>query len=125
MIVLPAKRQKVRSGILRGPKLHWQRHEAFIRRHTCIVTAAKVHDECNGPIQCCHYRTAANSGVGVKPGSWWTFPACMHHHAEQHRIGEPEFQRKYGLDLESICQEFVRLSPDQAMKEAMREYGIL
>lgn len=123
-LILPAKRERVRSGIMRGPKLEWPKHRAFIRRHTCVVTVGKGHDECSGSIQCCHRRTAANSGTSMKPGDWETWPGCLKHHAEQHR-GEKTFEKKYGLDLAAICKEFVRLSTDQDMRNAMREYGLL
>lgn len=125
MLRLPARREKVRSGILRGPKLVWPRHDAFIRRHTCIVTLSKLHDDCRGPICSCHYRTAANSGTAIKPASWWTWPGCDRHHTEQHTIGQDAFEKKYGLDLSELCREFARLSTDQAMKDAMREAGLL
>lgn len=124
-IILPQKREKVRSGILRGPKLVWTRHDAFIRRHTCIVTTSKIIDDCSGPICSCHYRTAANSGTARKPASWWTWPGCDKHHKEQHAIGQDAFENKYGLDLPAVCKEFVRLSTDQDMRNAMREYGLL
>lgn len=118
--LLPAKRERVRSGILRGPKLVWPKHDAFIRRHTCVVTLSKVIDDCEGKAQACHYRTAANSGTSIKPPSWFQFPGCMRHHAEQHR-GTLTFERKYGLDLLAICREMVRLSTDHAMRLYMRE----
>jgi hypothetical protein len=124
MIPLPKKREPVRSGILRGPKLVWKKHQKFIRRHTCVVTLAKIHDDCEGAVECCHWRSAANSGKGIKPPDWFTFPACSKHHREQHNIGQPAFERKYGLDLSAICAEFARLSTDTAMREAMVEHAL-
>lgn len=119
--MLPARRKAPLSGILRGPKIEWPRHRAFVRRHSCVVTLGKLYDECDGPIQCCHYRTAANSGTAIKPPDWWTFSACRKHHAEQHTIGQLAFERKYGINLADICAEFARLSTDIAMKAAMAE----
>lgn len=121
MILVPKKRERARSGILRGPKLVWPKHDAFIRRHTCVVTLSKVHDECEGPIQACHYRTAANSGTGKKPPSWFQFPGCAKHHKFQHDAGQPAFERRFGLDILAICREMVRLSTDHAMRLYMRE----
>lgn len=120
MMKLPAKRERVRSGILRGPKREHPKHRAFIRRHTCVVTLGKVHDDCDGPIQCCHYRTAANSGKGLKPADWETFPGCFRHHAEQHLIGQRAFEEKYGLDLKAICADLAKVSTDEKMLEAMK-----
>ncbi len=121
--MITAKRERVRSGILRAPKREWPKHRAFIRRHACVVTLGKVHDDCDGPIQCCHFRTSANSGKGLKPADWESFPGCFRHHAEQHQIGQPAFERKYGIALDEICREFARLSTDTAMREAMKEAG--
>jgi hypothetical protein len=118
--MLPAKIQSSRSLILRGPRRDWPRHRKFVRSRCCVVTLGKVHDDCDGPIQACHYRTAANSGKSLKPADWWTFSACHKHHAEQHQIGQDAFERKYGLDLTSICVEFAQLSPDVQMKGARR-----
>ncbi len=124
MIRIPALRDKPRSGILRGPRRDWPRHRAFIRRHACVATLGKVIDDCEGAIQACHYRTAANSGKSLKSADWDTFPACVKHHAEQHRIGQPAFERKYGIDLAAICAEMARLSTDMVMRETMREMGL-
>lgn len=119
MMRLPAKRERVRSGILRGPKREWPKHQKFIRRHTCVVTLGKVIDECDGRIECAHYRTAANAGKSQKPADWHCFPCCFKHHAEQHRIGQPAFERKYGLTLADICADLAKLSTDERMLEAM------
>jgi hypothetical protein len=121
MIALPKKRDPVRSGILRGPKRGWPKHRAFIRRHACVATLGIVIDECEGRIECAHYRTAANAGKSQKPADWHTFPCCSRHHQEQHRIGQPAFERRYKLDLAAICAEFARLSTDTAMLLAMKE----
>ena len=120
MIRLPEKIERERSGIERVVKRDWPRHRRFIRKHACVVTLGKVHDECEGAVECAHYRTAANAGKGQKPHDWFTFSACHKHHAEQHRIGQPAFERKYGIDLAAICAEFARLSTDTGMKEAMK-----
>lgn len=119
--MLPAKIKREPQGIRHEPKREWPRHRRFVRGHACVVSLGRVHDDCDGPIECCHYRTAANSGKSLKPADWHCFSACRKHHAEQHTIGQPAFERKYGIDLQSICAEFARLSTDTAMIEAMRE----
>jgi hypothetical protein len=121
--MLTAKRQPARSGILRAPQRSWPRHRAFIRRHTCVATLSRIHDDCDGRIECCHHRTAANSGKSQKPFDWNCFPACSKHHAEQHRIGQSAFERKYGISLADICADFARLSTDTAMQLVMKEHG--
>ena len=68
-----------------------------------------------------HLRSAANSGMGLKPSSSFGVSGCRAHHHEAHVIGHDSFARKYGIDLWALAAEFVRLSPDTAMKEALRE----
>lgn len=123
MIALPKKLERPRSGILREAKREWPRHRRFVRAHACVCTLGRVHDDCDGPIECCHYRTAANAGASLKPADWHTFSACRKHHAEQHTIGQPAFERKYGIDLSAICTEMARLSTDEKMKETMIDLG--
>jgi hypothetical protein len=42
------------------------------------------------------------------------------HHAEQHRIGTNDFNRKYGIDLWDIAAEFARRSPDWEMRASLK-----
>lgn len=119
------RRKPKRSGIERAPERAWRRHETWIRGFTCVAFKADA-STCEGrKVECCHYRTAANSGTGIKPGSWSTFPACSEHHAEQHRIGQPAFERKYGVNLITECRRLARISPDAEMKKAAREAGFI
>ena len=46
---------------------------------------------------------------------------CWEHHREQHDIGQPAFERRYGLDLFALAAEFARYSADIKMREVMRE----
>lgn len=129
MGIMLRKKPKVRSGIMRAPKREFPRHRAFVRRHVC-----SVKDCANGTIECAHVRTGTDGGKSQKPSDWWTLPLCgpawvegvlvEGHHREQHRIGEPAFERKYGIDMKAIAREFARQSPDQNMRESMREAGL-
>lgn len=47
----------------------------------------------------------------MKPSDRWAVSLCAMHHREQHRIGEPAFERRYGVDLRSLAAEFARRSP--------------
>lgn len=116
---LPPRRRRLRSGILRVPQRHWPRHRKFVRSHHCVVPGCQALES-----QCCHIRTAANAGSGLKPHDGYTFPACAEHHAEQHRIGQDSFQSLYGLDLFAIAAELVRKSPDWKMRLAIELAGI-
>jgi hypothetical protein len=56
-------------------------------------------------------RAGADGGAALKPSDKWAISLCAHHHREQHRIGEPRFEDKYGLDLNGLAREFARRSP--------------
>lgn len=45
----------------------------------------------NYPCDACHYRTAENSGVGIKP-LMSAIPLTREEHRKQHQIGQYEFQ---------------------------------
>jgi hypothetical protein len=49
--------------------------------------------------------------VGLKPSDRWIISLCADHHAEQHFVGEREFERRYGLELLALAEEFARRSP--------------
>lgn len=126
MMKLPKRRERPRSGIARAPQREWPRHRKFVRLHECICNAdspfsALMPEPCEGPIECCHYRDAANSGTGLKPADWWTFPACSAHHALQHRIGQDAFEAAYSLTLRETCLALARQSPDLEMRKVLRE----
>jgi hypothetical protein len=63
------------------------------------------------PIECAHVRKGTDGGQGLKPSDRWTISLCREHHAEQHRIGEAAFEKRYGLDLIALAEEFARRSP--------------
>lgn len=84
-------------------------HRNFVRSHECVVPG------CNRrPIEVAHVRRGTGGGIGVKPSDRWCVSLCggvEGHHPEQHRIGEESFERKYGLDLKALADEFARKSP--------------
>ena len=115
-MILPAKRKPIRSGIERAAKREWPRHRAFVRRFGCSVPLCST----GAPIEFAHIRSAANAGTGLKPHDAFGVSLCRGHHDEQHRIGQAAFERKYQIDLGKIAAEFVRASPDTAMKESLK-----
>lgn len=93
-------------------------HKAFVRKQSCILRGKGSH-KCEGPIQCCHYRMANGGGMGLKTGDQHTWPGCYGAHRLQHDIGEPEFARRFGLDLRAECDFYARISPDPRIREAV------
>jgi hypothetical protein len=59
-------------------------------------------------------RKGTDGGQGLKPSDRWAISLCREHHAEQHRIGETAFEKRYGFDLLALAQEFARRSPHWA-----------
>lgn len=114
-MTLPKRRKPVRSGIERAPQREFPRHRKFIRSHGCCVAGCE-----DGPIEVAHVRHADNAGTGLKPADFHAVSLCRAHHSEQHQVGVVSFQKKYGLDLDKLAEEFARRSPDIAMKEAMK-----
>lgn len=66
---------------------------------------------CEAPAVPHHVRTAANSGMGLKPPDrGCTVPMCHGHHTEGHDRGWLTFQRKYGIDLAAEADFYGRTS---------------
>lgn len=118
--MLPPRRKPKRSGILREPKRLWPRHRRFVSGHECSIAGKHGH-LCEGDIVVAHVRTETGGGEGLKPHDWWTISLCYIAHEEQHRLGEPAFERKYRIDMKHLAIEFAAKSPDTAMKAAMKE----
>jgi hypothetical protein len=90
----------------------YPQHRAWVRRHRCSVP------ECMRlPIECAHVRSGTDGGVALKPSDRWCISLCRHHHAEQHRLGEPGFEARYGLDLVQLATMFASRSPHRILWE--------
>jgi hypothetical protein len=111
MIRLPPKRQRPKMGVREPEQRTFPRHRKFVRSHSCCVPG------CMGsPIDFHHLKTRG-SGGGDDTG----IGACRAHHAECHAIGISRFDAKYGVDLWALAAEFVRRSPDAALRAFLRE----
>jgi hypothetical protein len=51
-----------------------------------------------------------DGGTALTPSDQCAISFCSLHHPEQHRIGEPAFEKRHGLNLRAIAEEFVRRS---------------
>ena len=81
-------------------------HRAWVRRHHCCVPGCLIV-----PIECAHVRTGTDGGTGLKPSDRWSVSLCSAHHAQQHRLGERQFERRYRLDLRALAIAFALRSP--------------
>lgn len=84
-------------------------HTKWVGEHGCCVAG------CTGrPIEVAHVRTGTNGAMGLKPTDDWTISLCRDHHSEQHRIGEPTFEKEYGLSMKLLARLFASKSPHRA-----------
>jgi hypothetical protein len=116
---LPARRERLRSGILRAPKRIWLRHRKFVRSHCCCVPGCPPLET-----QFAHVRSAANAGTSLKPHDAYAVPLCFNHHREQHDCGVATFEDRHGIDLWAIAQELLRRWPDHQMRLSLRLYPV-
>lgn len=110
---LPRRRKREPLGLREAPQIRCPGYLQFVRGHECVVAAGDwgLASPCSGRMEACHVRSGTDGGMGVKPSDCFTFPACTIHHAEQHRIGEQQFARKYGLNLRQIADQLWTRSP--------------
>jgi hypothetical protein len=86
-------------------------HLAFVRSQGCVVRT-KFRTECRGPIEAHHVRTAANSGIGMKPPDTAVVGLCTRHHRALHGAGRRTFETTYGVDLTEEARRLVALAAD-------------
>jgi hypothetical protein len=118
-MLLPAKRKRERSGIERAPQRIFATHRQFVKRHACSIRGCE-----QTPIEFAHLRTAANSGMGLKPPDSEGISLCRAHHARAHQIGHDTMARENGMTLDQlhkIAAEFAARTPDRALREMLRE----
>jgi hypothetical protein len=110
-IMLPRRRKPPKLGLRVPPQRIWPRHRRWVKSHGCCVP------DCNAAnVDFAHLRSASNAGKGLKPHDAFGINLCRTHHIEQHCLGEETFGRRYGIDLQDFATEFVRRSPDLAMR---------
>jgi len=105
---IPQKRKRARMGVKVSSVVRSPGHLAYIRTLECAVRKpgyydCNLHDGCN-KVEAAHVRTGTDGGTSIKPGDNWAMPLCAAHHRQQHQIGEPEFERRYGVDMKAIAK---------------------
>lgn len=93
-------------------------HCNFVRKHHCCVNGCA-----DMPIEVAHVRTGTDGGMGKKPSDYWAISLCKHHHAEQHRIGEPAFEKRHGIDMKGLATEFASASPKAREIKMLMEHS--
>lgn len=87
------------------PRLRSTAHRDWVRKHQCSVAGCQQM-----PIEVAHINRASNGGMSRKASDAFTVSLCRDHHAESHR-GEKTFEKKHGLNLMQLAEEFFRASP--------------
>lgn len=86
---------------MKDPRIHNEKHLAFIRTLPCLVTGEQIHGRMR---EAAHIRYPSPehgkrlTGKAEKPHDCWTVPLCNAAHREQHSMDEMEFWAKYKID---------------------------
>ena len=97
-----------------APRWREPDHLAFVRSQGCAVRTRQGAGRCQGPIQAHHVRTAANSGMALKPPDSCAVGLCHGHHRALHDLGRRTFERSYGVDLADIAAQLWQLGKEPA-----------
>lgn len=97
-------RHKIESA--REKRWRCPAHLAWVREFACSVRGCQQM-----PIEAAHVRCGTDGGTGMKPSDNWAISLCSDHHSQQHRIGEPEFERRHRIDMKALAREFFEKSP--------------
>lgn len=79
----------------------------FVRGFACTCVETDPTG-CAGKIEAAHVRRGTDGGIGQKPSDRYCIPLCSEHHAEQHRIGEQSFEKKYRFAMLPVADRIWR-----------------
>lgn len=118
----PRRQKRIRSGIRDGDgPVEIPAYDQWLRGCMCILAGRAGHI-CRGKVRACHRRKGSHAGMTQKPHAWRQFPACDGAHSDdQHQHGESDFERRWNIDLDKICEEHWRAWPGRMKWEA--EHG--
>lgn len=100
---------------MRREQRKFPRHYAYVKTFPCAVRGCP-----NRPSDFAHLRSAANSGMGLKPADYYGVPLCRRHHMEQHRVGQRAFEKQYMVNLWQLAEWLATKTPDAKMREYLR-----
>lgn len=108
--MIPRRRKPAPLGLREAPQIRCPSHLTWLRGFTCSV-AEKDPAKCGGKIEAAHCRVGTDGGLSVKPSDIWAIPLCSVHHQLQHSIGEPAFEKRYGINMKEIARKLAAISP--------------
>ena len=130
--MLPKRQKRKRFGIREETRVRSYAHKKWVRGHECAIagrwekrfspdhTEARMHG-CTGPIQSAHVRCGTDGAGNIDPSDCYTIPLCVAGHRRQHDLGEPEFERRYGIDMKKIAAALWARSPAREKIEREKE----
>lgn len=84
--------------MMKQPRLHDEKHLAFIRQLPCIVSGDNISVEA-AHIRYSDIRVAKRKvGIGEKPDDCWVLPLSGDIHRKQHGMSERAFWDQIGID---------------------------
>ena len=101
------RRKREKFGMRQETRIRCPSHLAWVRGHVCAVW----DKFCWGNIEAAHVRSGTDGGAARKPSDCWVIPLCGHHHSRQHAIGEPEFEKRYAIDMQRLAMQLWQRSP--------------
>lgn len=96
----------------RRPRVHNEKHLAFIRSLCCVVSGDNTGTEA------CHIRytdrrvAKHNAGVGQKPDDFFVVPLSSAEHRKQHAMKEADYWQQVGIDPIMIALALYAVSGD-------------
>jgi hypothetical protein len=88
----------------------WKRCEPFLkwlRGRPCFLSIhASGNHVCVGKVRACHFDPWGDKGISTKVSDSASYPCCDGGHEEQHRLGWPSFQSKYGFDGRDVVTAY-------------------
>jgi hypothetical protein len=107
--MLPKRRKREPLGIRPQAWIRCPGHLAFVRGFVCAIQGLAGH-VCEGKIEAAHVRCGTDGGMSEKPSDCWALPLCAAAHRHQHQIGEPAFERQFGIDMKAKAAAIWRAS---------------
>lgn len=108
--MLPPRISRKSDKAERGKR--YPAHRAWVRSHHCCACGSA------SGLECAHVRIGTDGGMGIKPSDKWTISLCRDCHAEQHRIGEPIFEQRHGINMKALAEAFYKASPHRGKLDA-------
>lgn len=115
-MTLPPRKSDLKMGVREDyeKKRRHPNHTKWVRGFCCCVLGCDnrntqaAHVSWGYPEGTPEWQKAAKSS---KAHDKFTVSLCVDHHGEQHTTGAQTFERKYGVDLPALAQEFAQKSP--------------